>query len=605
MKKKYKMLLFLVLMMAPMLVMAESYEFSEGIPLFFALLIEAFVTIHMSLFVLLPLSKLWFQDNSKKAFWTMFVLRIGILLFFDLFITTGIVIVDFMLVFVGAFLVVPISAGIKGVSFLSKKGNRASRTVSVGITEKFVKCSKCGKIIEKTNNYCTNCGAILREKVPSLRVDVSPVVEFDATYSASEKTILKKMIASEVEYRGEKARFVTTLELNKKKAIVFLIFGLLSFVHVLLFFFNYSIKLSIVLEILVLLVSVFFLNKFTVVNSIVKRAIKNPDMEIDALVEEVMSKKRTILLPDSLKMIILLTIAVVVPTLLFASPKVIYTRYGDGYQVFKYTRGIRYEESVIIPNTYKGKKVLAVGMDAFRNSKVKNVTLPDTIQIIKAKAFYNCKNIERFEVPRDVTVIRGEAFSNMSSLRAINLPEGLKEIRGGAFAYNEKLKEISLPSTLTYLGGSAFSHCSLITELSVPRGVTEINGNTFEYMTSLKTIHLHDDITMIHGETFVGDIMLDNVVLPKNITEIRGNTFENCKSLSSIYIPEGVTRIGGHAFYGCSKLSYAYVPESVLEIGSSAFRQCSMLRNITISRQAVVNERAFKESPTVISYYEN
>ena len=59
------------------------------------LFMEAFVTIHMSVFVLLPLSKLISKDNSRKIFWTLFGVRIAILLFFDFFITTGIAIVDF------------------------------------------------------------------------------------------------------------------------------------------------------------------------------------------------------------------------------------------------------------------------------------------------------------------------------------------------------------------------------------------------------------------------------------------------------------------------------------------------------------------------------
>ena len=110
------------------------------------------------------------------------------------------------------------------------------------------------------------------------------------------------------------------------------------------------------------------------------------------------------------------------------------------------------------------------------------------------------------------------------------------------------------------------------------------------------------DIISIHGECFSGDSRLDNVILPSKIKEIRGNTFENCIELSSIIIPEGVTRIGGHAFYGCRKLSYVSVPTTVVEIGSSAFRRCYSLKSIKVPKNAVINERAFKGSPTSIQY---
>ena len=66
-------------------------------------------------------------------------------------------------------------------------------------------------------------------------------------------------------------------------------------------------------------------------------------------------------------------------------------------------------------------------------------------------------------------------------------------------------------------------------------------------------------------------------------------------------------RIGGHAFYGNSSLSKVSISENskLQEIGSSAFRQCSRLYNINIPSGTYVNERAFKESPTVVNRYNN
>ena len=81
----------------------------HGMGMAMALFMEAFVSIHMSVFVLLPLSKMISRENSKKIFWILFWIRIAILLCFDFFITTGIAVVDFLAVFVGAFLVTPIS----------------------------------------------------------------------------------------------------------------------------------------------------------------------------------------------------------------------------------------------------------------------------------------------------------------------------------------------------------------------------------------------------------------------------------------------------------------------------------------------------------------
>ena len=159
-----------------------------------------------------------------------------------------------------------------------------------------------------------------------------------------------------------------------------------------------------------------------------------------------------------------------------------------------------------------------------------------------------------------VVGLRGNTFSNMPFLTEVTLPDSITEIRGQAFKNCKKLEHVTLPEHLTYLGGEAFYRC---------RNLKEIN-------------------------------------LPAGLTEIRGNTFEECSSLLRIEIPDNVTRIGGHAFYGNTSLEEVVIsPDSKLQqIGSSAFRCCDSLREITLPGGVSVNERAFKDTPVRIDYYE-
>ena len=109
-----------------------------------------------------------------------------------------------------------------------------------------------------------------------------------------------------------------------------------------------------------------------------------------------------------------------------------------------------------------------------------------------------------------------------------------------------------------------------------------------------------EPVTEIRGYVFCKMRGLTQVNLPKGITEIRGSTFEACKDLRKIDIPEGVVRIGGHAFCDCESLSRVSLPSTLREIGSSAFRRCSSLYEVTLPDTCEINERAFKESPTII-----
>lgn len=451
-----------------------------------------------------------------------------------------------------------------------------------------IKCSKCGAVLNATDKFCSECGTEY----------ISEEIEFDTLYDKSDKIILKTFIENELR---EDKNF-STKELNVKRNIALAFFGLFTFIITIMFFFNYPFIICIFLELINLFIFYLVLKYFNIVNFAIKKCKKYPDEDISKVVSDLKNEK-IISMNFPLKTLICFLCLVIIPSIFFFNSKLLYVPYDDGYAVFRYTRGIVTEKSVAIPNKYKGKTVLAIAEQAFKNSSVEAVNLPNTLETIKKEAFMNCKNIKKIEIPDTVQEIRGSAFENCSSLQRVTLHEGLKEIRGAAFKNNTQLAYIELPNSLEYLGGSAFSHCSSIVDITIPQNVIEINGQTFEYCTSLRSINLHDNIISIHGEVFVGDRNLETIVLPSKITEIRGNTFQDCTSLKSITIPDGVTRIGGHAFHGCINLSNVDLPSTINEIGSSAFRGCLSLYRIRIPYNAYVNERAFKESPTSIERY--
>ena len=178
-----------------------------------------------------------------------------------------------------------------------------------------------------------------------------------------------------------------------------------------------------------------------------------------------------------------------------------------------------------------------------------------------------------------VVSMRGNAFSNMFFLKAVTLPDSIVEIRGQAFKNDYLLEEVKLPGKLEYLGGGSFYNCASLTHVSLP-----------------------DSITYIGGEVFYKAKNLKEITLPSKIQEIRGDSFAYCSSLEKIEIPDSVERIGGHAFYYATSLSSVKFTKNsrLREIGSSAFRNCSSLNKIFLPYNVSVNERAFKNSPTII-----
>ena len=391
--------------------------------------------------------------------------------------------------------------------------------------------------------------------IPNNTKTIAGEINIEPLYNKSEKNIVKDIIKEELKRNNYDYKNTISYIENRKFKIT-LIFSILNFLLLSLVFFHISgiVYFLLVLNIVIYLI---FIKKYNIVNYIYKQVKARPDDDISLIISSIINDK---VFPNKTKKIIPILISIILPLFIFRTPMMFYEKYEDGYFVRFYTMGLTGNEVIKVPETYKGKKVLG---------------------------------------------IRGNVFANLINLKEVYLPDGIEIIRGKAFLNDINLKYIELPENLKYLGGSAFKNCKSLTSIEIPESVTEINGNTFEGCTSLKEVVLHDNITSIHGSAFKNCSSLEEIKLPKYITEIRGNTFENCTSLKRIDIPDNVTRIGGHAFYGDSSLEEVSISEksSLKEIGSSAFRKCNRLYNITMPYNVYVNERAFKESPTLVKRY--
>ena len=571
MKLNKKIIGFIWLLLVPLVVLASS---SEDTFILFAILTEAFITIHMTIFVIWPLSKLLPFNDSRKTFWTLFIFRIVFLLFCDFFVTPGVYTLDFLFVFIGAFIVVPIAAVAKRKDKIdnSSKVNdlildnnnveKPSLTPSISDEEikvsekkneevireaiKNLKCPKCNEKLRPIDKFCPNCGADVKKEVefqinnagkqaPIIKKEYVLPTSFPDIYNSSENNVLEEYI--KIELKNQKIDLNTKLmplSTLKRKKVLSIIFSILVFIYISMIFFHFPL-LTYIMGIIILIVFFVISRKFNLVKMIAKEIKARPTEKMDNIIINIVNN----LTEDNLLIfkICSFLVAVFLPLMIFMTPKIFYEKQDDGYAVRFYAYGLLNYKSATIPEEYRGKKVIA---------------------------------------------LRGNTFSNMYFLEKVTLPDTIKEIRGQTFKYDWKLTEVNMPKSLEYLGGGAFYNC-----------------------ISLKKISLPDTLTYMGGETFYNATSLEYVKLSRNLTEIRGNTFENCYSLKEIVIPDKVTRIGGHAFYGNHNLEKVTLTKNskLTEIGSSTFRQCYKLENIKIPIHTTVNDRAFKESPTVVSRF--
>ena len=468
---------------------AISEQFREGIRgmgdhgmgLAMALFMEAFVSIHMSVFVLLPLSKMISRENSKKIFWILFWIRIAILLCFDFFITTGIAVVDFFAVFVGAFIVTPISIK-KGIRITKGSERSGAQSDAQSDTQS-----------EKT---------IFASAEQSSEKKAVHAADFDPLFAMPEEKCVEAFIKREMQ-RAQIAEEQDLIpeDMLRRKNILNLIFAVLLFVYVSLFFFHFP-MITYVLGFLILAVYAFCTGRYQLMRYLKKEIKSRPQEKISNIVLNV----KAALVQDYSKKLkwILMAVAVAGSLLLFSKPRIFYEQSQEGYYVRFYTYGLTNMTTATIPAAYQGEKVVGLRGNTFSNMPfLREVILPDTITEIRGQAFKNCGSLESVRLPEHLTYLGGEAFYHCTSLEEVNLPDGLTEIKGSTFEECSSLQCIEIPDNVTRIGGHAFYGNISLEEvvISPDSKLQEIGSSAFRCCDSLREITLPRS-TFVNGRAF-------------------------------------------------------------------------------------------------------
>ena len=188
--------------------------------------------------------------------------------------------------------------------------------------------------------------------------------------------------------------------------------------------------------------------------------------------------------------------------------------------------------------------VRSIGEDAFRDcSSLESVIFENTVlEKISDGAFWGCSALSSIALPDSVTEIERNAFFE-TGLRNIQLPEKLTLIGGGAFCNCKNLKQVQLPPQLKELGEGAFFNCENLAQIQLPSQLNKLGTDAFRDCTSLDKIDIPAGLKQIESATFC-NTGLTSVTLHEGLTKIEDWAFHDCLKLKKIRIPNSVTDIG-------------------------------------------------------------
>lgn len=115
---------------------------------------------------------------------------------------------------------------------------------------------------------------------------------------------------------------------------------------------------------------------------------------------------------------------------------------------------------VVIPDEAYGREVTSIGNAVFQSKEnLVNVKIPDSVTKIGRDAFWN------------------------TGLKEIELPNSVEEIGDYSFGYCINLEKVYLPEGVIKIGNRAFSNCPKLLSITIPSSVTNIDSNAFGYTT--------------------------------------------------------------------------------------------------------------------------
>lgn len=234
-------------------------------------------------------------------------------------------------------------------------------------------------------------------------------------------------------------------------------------------------------------------------------------------------------------------------------------------------------DSISIPmgNLYR------IGDFAFKESRIKSITIPNSIREYGIGLFVNCRYLKSVELPSNTSYLPKGIFAQCTALESINIPENVKRIDGYAFQECSNLESIVLPSDLRSIGPGAFFQCENLTSVQIPSSIEEIQQAAFAY-SGIEHIEIPLSIRDIPEDMFYGCEYLQHIVLPEGVESLGEEAFAGCTSLTRIEFPTSLQRMEKRCFVG-SGLKVMIMPNTITSLGDNCFGDCKSLQKIVFS----------------------
>ena len=220
------------------------------------------------------------------------------------------------------------------------------------------------------------------------------------------------------------------------------------------------------------------------------------------------------------------------------SSAMVIDRYNFDYYFNDYNGDIVIPEIVTIGDTATFV-VDEISSDAFYESNITSVSIPNSVTTINLGAFGRCYMLNKVALPEHLTSLSDEIFYHCSNLVSVSIPEGVTYIGNYAFTLCEKLPIIAIPQSVEYIGDSAFTACKKLVSFDIPERVISVGDGVLKDCKKLTYLTISASVISIGDWAFAGCERLlsvtNHALTPQTIS---ADVFEGVdKTACTLYVP--------------------------------------------------------------------
>lgn len=175
-----------------------------------------------------------------------------------------------------------------------------------------------------------------------------------------------------------------------------------------------------------------------------------------------------------------------------------------------------------------------IGFSAFKNTRIKELTIPKSLTEIDEEAFMSCVELVKIIFFSDIDMIKRDVFNGCTSLESVTINGSIKSIES-----------------------RAFYGCTNLSSFDFKEGLISIMDEAFRN-SGLKEVSFPSSLTKLGDRCFKGSSNLETVVISSGIKEVGDLAFENCLSLGSVNILSNSIKWGRNPFRDCIYLSKVF-----------------------------------------------